>query len=136
MGSRGASTGWSIGKDGKRKHKYGTEFSTVYESGNIKFVKSNSGSAKTPMETMTRGRVYVTINADEKPKAITYYDKHNKRMKQIDLTPPPHVIDGNPELPHTHKGYIHDEKGTRKLTPSEEKMVERVQKIWQNRISK
>lgn len=63
-------------------------------------------------------------------KYITYYDKNNKRSKQIDLTGQPHVINGKPELPHTHKGYLHSEKGTYTLSKSELKMVDRVLKIW------
>ncbi len=61
MGGRGASSGMS--ESGK---PYGTEFRSVYQSGNIKFLISNSGSAKTPMETMTKGRVYATVNNQKK----------------------------------------------------------------------
>ena len=134
MGGRGASSGRSItGKE------YGTEFETIYQSGNIKFVRYNdSTAAKSPMETMTSGRVYVTLSKDEYgnffPKYITYYDKHNRRFKQIDISGKPHMIDGKPELPHTHNGYWHDEKGTKKPNPSERKMIERALKTWQNRI--
>ena len=132
MGSRGASSG--IAKNGK---KYGEEFDAVYQSGNIKFVRYNgSTAAKSPQETMTKGRVYVTIatrNGVETPKYITYYDKNNKRYKQIDIEGIPHVVNGQKTLPHTHKGYEHDEKGTFVLTPREEKMVERVLKIWKNK---
>ena len=56
MGGRGTSSG--VSDKGK---PYGTEYTTLLTSGNIKFVRYNdSGSAKTPRETMTRGRVYVT----------------------------------------------------------------------------
>ena len=131
MGGRGASSGISRNKKGEQKHRYGTEYSTVYQYDNIKFVKKNEGSNSAPMETMTRGRVYVTLNDDNEPKFITYYDKNNKRYKQIDLNRP-HKIDGVPTLPHTHKGYEHDEKGTHKLSNKEQKMVDRVKKIWHN----
>lgn len=51
MGGRGASSG--VSENGK---PYGSEYTTVYQSGNIKFVKqTNASNAKTPMETMTRG---------------------------------------------------------------------------------
>lgn len=54
MGGRGASNG--VSDSGK---PYGSEYYTVYQSGNIKFVKqTNAKNAKAPMETMTRGRVY------------------------------------------------------------------------------
>ena len=48
MGGRGASSG--ISDKGK---KYGSEYTTLYESGNIKFVRYNDAkSAKTPQETI------------------------------------------------------------------------------------
>lgn len=125
MGGRGSASG--ISDNGK---PYGSEYHTVHQFGNIKFVVSNTGSAKAPMETMTKGRVYATVNAKNEIKAITYYDKDNKRFKQIDVNGPKHTIDGKPELPHTHLGYVHDEHGTRLLTAKEEKMVERVLKAW------
>ena len=82
MGGRGASSGISV--DGK---KYGTEFRSVYESGNIKFIKYNDSSAtKAPLETMTKGRVYATTSERDEVKYITYYDKNNLRFKQIDVS--------------------------------------------------
>lgn len=58
MGSRGASLG--IAKNGK---PYGAEFKTIYQWGNIKFVAptDQSSEGKAPMETRTKGRVYVTV---------------------------------------------------------------------------
>lgn len=67
MGGRGASSG--VSDKGK---KYGTEYETLKTDGNIKFVRfKDSGSAKTPQETMTKGRVYVTVNAKNVLTAIT-----------------------------------------------------------------
>jgi len=121
MGGRGASSG--ISDKGK---KYGTEYNTLLQSGNIKFVRNADGSStSTPIETMTKGRVYVTVNKDNKLKSITYYDKNNKRFKQVDLT---HQHEGL--MQHTHKGYFHDEKGTRDINEKEKKMIERIYKIW------
>ena len=80
MGSRGASSGRA--NNGKA---YGTEYRTVLKAGNIKFVIKNEGSSTAPMETMTRGRVYVTVNDKQEISSISYYDKDNKRVKQIDL---------------------------------------------------
>ncbi len=131
MGGRGASSGVS-----KSSRKYGTEFNSLYQSGNIKFVRYNdSKSAKTPQETMTSGRVYVTVDSKNELKAITYYDKHNKRYKQVDLTGNPHIIDGKPVLPHTHKGYEHNEKGNYTVSPKEQKMIDRVTKTWYNYLN-
>lgn len=132
MGGRGASSGISV-----KGKKYGTEYRTVYQSGNIKFVKYNDSTAATaPMETMTKGRVYATVNDQNGVKFITYYDKNNKRYKQIDIIGIEHIINGVPTIPHTHKGYWHDEKGTYNLSEKESKMLDRVLKIWYNHISK
>ncbi|MCD7916868.1 MAG: hypothetical protein LUF84_00120 [Clostridiales bacterium] len=132
MGGRGASTG--VSDKGK---PYGSEYTTVLKSGNIKFVRYNdSTSAKTPMETMTKGRIYVTVNEQNELKAITFYDKNNKRYKQIDLSGPAHMIDGKPVLPHTHFGDDHDEHGTAKPSEQEQKIIDKVNKIWYNRHNK
>ena len=127
MGGRGASSG--ISDKGKA---YGTEYTTLLQSGNVKFVRYNdSTSAKTPQETMTKGRVYATVNRQDKVVAVTYYDRANKRVKQIDLT---HPHDG--KMPHTHHGYNHLENGTTRLTTEEKAMVERIKKLWLNRSSR
>lgn len=126
MGGRGSSSGIS-----EKNHQiYGTEYSSVYSTGNIKFLTINSGSPTAPMETMTKGRVYVTLGSDNIPKFISYYDKNNRRFKQIDITGKKHRIDRVPTLPHTHKGYEHDEHGTFKNSYKEEKMIERVLRAW------
>lgn len=130
MGGRGASNGISV--SGK---PYGSEFRAILKAGNIKFVKANNGSATAPLETMTRGRVYVTVNAADELKFISYYDNQNKRTKTIDLTKPHKGV-----LPHTHHGYEHFEndskKGFANLTTEEKAMVARVRKLWYNRRSK
>ena len=136
MGGRGAASGVS-----NKGRKYGTEYTSLYQSGNIKFVRYNdSKSAKTPQETMTKGRVYVTVNSKNEPKAITYYDKHNKRYKQVDLSGNSHIIDGERVLPHTHHGYNHnendDKNGAAKLTTEEKSMVDKVKSLWYNYISR
>lgn len=131
MGGRGASSGIS-----DRGERYGTEYKSVLKVGNIKFVKSNKNtSVKTPMETMTRGRVYVMLKKNGDLQAITYYDNQGKRKKTIDLG---HAHNGI--KPHTHHGYEHNENdgrgGAANLTPKEKRMVARVRKIWENRSAK
>lgn len=132
MGGRGA----RLGKYylGGKWHTYGDEYETVLKSGNIKFVQRKDGKATTaPMETMTKGRIYVTINKQNQVKHISYYDKNMKKYKQIDVSGPPHKINGVKELPHTHLGYdTHKGTGedTRVLTIKEHKMVDRVLKEW------
>lgn len=127
MGGRGASSGVS-----NKGHKYGTDYETVLESGNIKFVAKTSNDSETIMETVTRGRVYAIINNNNEISSIVYFDNKNKRKKQIDLL---HKHSG--EKPHTHHGYVHNEndgkKGGSKITPEEKKMVEIVLKKWYNK---
>lgn len=131
MGGRGAASGAS-----KSGRKYGTEYTTVYQSGNIKFVVSNSGSNTAPMETMSSGRIYVTVDKNtNQPKFISFYDENNKRSKQIDLQHY-HKIDGVPEKPHVHKGYEHNENGDFKLSETERKMVDSIMKTWYNNLGK
>lgn len=128
MGGRGASSG--ISDSGK---KYGTEFSTLLREGNIKFVRYNgANNAKDPLETMTHGRVYAVVNDKNEINSINYYDPDGKRTRSINLLHDHKEIKGK----HTHEGYYHDEKGTRKLTEQEKKLVEFVKKAWYNRKSK
>ena len=89
MGGRGASSG--ISANGK---PYGSEYKSVLTSGNIKFVSPTDGHVKAPLETMTSGRIYVTIGSDGNPRYISYYDKRNKKHKQIDIRGKAHTING------------------------------------------
>ena len=104
MGGRGSSSG--ISDAGKI---YGTEYKSLLTYGNIKFVVNLDNSASAPMETMTNNRVYVTLSPEGNPKFISYYDKENKRRKQIDLDKPHKGV-----LPHTHHGYEHNENDSSK----------------------
>ncbi|HEN5913937.1 hypothetical protein WA04_00720 [Streptococcus agalactiae] len=128
MGGRGASSG--ISKSGK---KYGTEYDTLLTRGKIKFVRNESGSASSPMETRSKRRIYVTINKKDNIKAITFYDKKLKRSRQIDVSGNKHYVDGKRIIPHVHKGYLHNENGDRDLSINERKLLVRVKRIWDNR---
>lgn len=127
MGGRGSSSG--ISDAGKI---YGTEYKSLLTYGNIKYVVRLDNSASAPMETMTNNRVYVTLSPEGNPKYISYYDKENKRKKQIDLDKPHRGVS-----PHTHHGYEHNEhdsaKGFAHLTPQEKEMVGRINKVWREK---
>ena len=128
MGGRGASSGMS-----EKGKPYGSEFRTLLKAGNVKFVKQNAAlNAKDPLETMTKGRIYATINDEGKINAISYYDADGKRVKTINLLHSHEQFKGV----HTHIGYYHDEGGTRALTADEKKLVAFVKKVWYNRHSK
>lgn len=129
MGGRGASSG--VSDAGK---VYGSEYTTLLKSGNIKFVKKNKRESETILETMTPGRVYVAVGGNDLLKVV-YFDTENKRSKTIDLSHP-----HNGMQPHVHHGYLHNEndgkKGAAKLTEKERRMVEKIKKIWYNHIGR
>lgn len=129
MGGRGASSGIS-----DKQNQYGTQYKTVLTSGNIKFIERNSKDSEPLWETMTKGRVYVTVGGKD-ILHITYFNNINKHSKTIDFK---HFHKGM--KPHTHHGYEHNEydgeKGAANLTPKEKRMVDRVEKIWYNYISR
>ena len=131
MVGRGASMGMS-----KRGNKYGSQYRTILQSGNIKFVEPRPGATESLLETMTKGRVYVLVGS-KGLKNITYFDKTLKKTKRIDLD---HSHKGL--KPHVQHGYYSNEidikngvkKGATKLTPQETKMVARVKQLWDNHI--
>ncbi len=129
MGGRGSNTGVSV-----KGKVYGSEYRSLLTSGNVKYVVPTSGNTTAPMETMTNNRVYVTLDGDGNPKFISYYDRENKRRKQIDLDKPHMGV-----FPHTHHGYDHNENDTGKgftyLTSKERAMVERVTNTWKGKKS-
>lgn len=129
MGGRGSSSGMSA-----KGNPYGSQYHTVLQSGNIKFVTKNERDSENLMETMTKGRVYVAVGGDQLL-SVTYFDTQNKRAKVIDLSHP-----HKGQQPHVHHGYLHNEKdgpkGAANLTPKEKRMVERVRKLWYNHIGK
>ncbi len=123
MGGRGASSGIS-----NKNNKYGSQYHTVLTHGNIKFVVQNDRHSESLLETMTKGRVYVRVGGNDILQ-ITYFDENNKRSKTIDFN-----HKHNNLQPHVHHGYEHNEfdgvNGATRLTPKEQKMVDRIRKIW------
>ena len=107
------------GRSKSNRKPSGTEYTTLYKSGNIKFVKKNEGAPAAPEYTLTPGRVYATIGNKNEIKYVTYFDKHTDYKKQIDVDGVPHVINGKPEPTHTHKGKPHNSKGTHNLSQKE-----------------
>lgn len=134
MGGRGASSGYSRDKEGNPKNPYGSQYHTLLTDGNIKFISANNREVESLLETMTDGRVYVTVGGNDLLQ-IVYFDDDRKRKKVIDLTHP-----HNGMKPHVHHGYFHNEndgaKGGTNLTEKENQMVDRVHKMWDNYLSK
>ena len=81
MGGRGAASGIS-----DKGRKYGTEYHSVLVKDNIKFVKYNlSKSTTPPMETMTKGRIYVTVNTEGILKSITFHEHGDGLPTKADI---------------------------------------------------
>ena len=138
MGGRGASLGGTYVWRG-RTYEYGDEYKSALKHnppGNIKFIVKKEGATTAPMETRTKGRIYVTVDNTRDLKYITFYDKNNKRYKQIDLKGKLHMVDGKKILPHVHHGYVHDENGTTTPSKADKKIIDLVYKIWDNELKK
>lgn len=69
MGGKGASSGMS-----DKGNAYGSQYQTLYQSGNTKYVSKNSRLSEDLLETMTNGRVYATVNGNEVQR-ITFFAK-------------------------------------------------------------
>ena len=82
MGGGGESSGIS-----DKGNKYGTQYHTILQSGNIQFISKNERTSESLMETMAKGRVYVTVG-DNDLLEITYFSKENKRYKTIGIDHP------------------------------------------------
>ena len=135
MGGRGASAGGKYIYNGK-EHEYGDEYTTVLEYKNIKFITYNdSTAAKSPAETRTTGRIYVTIDGSNEPKYISLYDQHGMLKEQIDLKGKAHWNDGiKYDPPHIHLGLNHKESGFRGIpTKGEQKLIDMVRDLWNNK---
>lgn len=126
MGGRGAASGIS-----NRRNKYGSQYHTILEESNIKFVEANDRNSEPLLETMTHGRVYVRVSKNDL-RQIIYFDDKEKRRKTIDLD---HYHKGLAD--HVHHGYYHDEnevskKKATKPSTDERLMIERVRRLWHN----
>lgn len=123
MGGRGASSG--ISTKGK---PYGSQYETVLEHENIKFVTNIGKNYEPLMETMTDGRVYVQVGGNDVLR-IVQMDKDNRRNKVIEF-------DKKNKQWHVHHGYIHaenSEKSHDPLSKADEKLLDKVNRIWHNR---
>lgn len=128
MGSRGASAG--IADNGKR---YGTEFTAKAQFGEVKFVVANQKNVTPPMETMTKGRIYATLDKDGDIKHITYYDTEGDKVRQVDLKGKAH---NGVNPPHTHNGYEHDGGFYPGITERDQKKIESIIEWWKRNRKK
>lgn len=82
---------------------------------------------RAPLETMTRQRIYATVDRNNNIKYISFY-KNGKRWKTLDVYGRAHQ-GINP--PHVHYGYNHSENGFRNARPSEKRFIELLLRRWE-----
>lgn len=126
MGSNGAASGIDpyIGRGGKPT-TYGSEFTTVHQSGNIKFIHVTdlSEEPRPPLDTRSPDRVYGVLDKKGRVAYIVSYDQQGHRDRQIDLL---HTHEGM--MPHTHTGYYHNPGQA--LSDADSKLIQRVTEAW------
>lgn len=123
MGGRGSSSGISASGN-----PYGSQYHTVLENGNIKFVAKNIRQSETLMETMTAGRIYVETGGDDLLR-IVFFDEDNKRNHVIER-------DKRTDKWHAHNGYYHYENSASQHDPLnayDKILLAEVKKIWYSR---
>ena len=129
MGSNTASSGIDpyAGRGGVPT-TYGSEFKTLMVDGNVKFITTSNPkeSVRTPKETRSPGRVYVTINENGNVQCITKYDHEGIKAVQIDFR---HMHKGL--TPHVHE--YDDHSKARPLTQHEELLLKYALKKWSER---
>jgi len=124
MGGRGASAGIS-----KRGERYGSQYKTILEVGNIKFVSKKTRQSEPLMETMTSGRVYVQVGGNDLLRIIRF-DAENKRNRVIEH-------DDRTGQWHVHFGYYHNEYTNTahgELSASDRELLAKVQRLWDNHL--
>ena len=122
MGGRGASSGFS-----KKGRKYGSQYHTLLQDENIKFVAKNSRDSEPLMETMTAGRIYVETGGKDLLRVI-FFDENNMRNRVLER-------DKRTDTWHVHHGYYHTEYGQEDhgaLTEEDKKLLEKIQRLWDN----
>ncbi len=151
MGGRGAASGAAYQKDG-RIYNYGDEYGSVHTYGNIKYVYNKQNiSVTAPVETMTDGRIYVTLDRKidkktgiitlDEPKYITFFENGKKRTLQYDIDGHWHGSKkelskkvGKRQKSHRHVGYNHDKKSAKLLNDKERKIVADVMWEWRKNV--
>ena len=126
MGGRGASSGIS-----KYGNPYGSQYHTVLQYENIKFVQKNNRQSETLMDTMTKGREYVEVGGNDLLRIITFGD-NNERNVVLER-------DKRTGVWHKHLGYLHAERGKEvhePLSDADKKHIEEIKRIWYNRNRK
>lgn len=129
MGDRGASSGRSV-----HGNEYGTQYTTLFSYGNIKFVKNNTRQSEALKETMTKNRIYASVGGNELVR-IVLFDNTNKRNKVFER-------DKHTDEWHMHYGYEHTEHSEKEhinekdMHPNDKALLDKVRRIWYNHRNK
>ena len=123
MGGRGASSGMS-----EKGNPYGSQYHTLLEHENIKFVANRIKNYEPLLETMSKGRTYVQVGGEDIVR-VEFMDKDNKRYKVIEK-------DKKNKTWHMHHGYFHTEESEKMHEPlsrQDKDFLDKISKIWHNR---
>ncbi|PLS26025.1 hypothetical protein [Bifidobacterium parmae] len=120
MGGRGSSSG--VGANGA---PYGTEYLTLFQVDNIKFVERRDGKpVKAPIETMSKNRIYATIEPKSGQINSISIMENGKVRSQIDYR------DHGPFHEHVHDWDYSGDKprrgAARPLTDSERRLFDKI----------
>lgn len=122
MGGRGARSGIS-------KYKYGTEYYSIGQIDNVKFIRQRKGSLRLPLETRNNNRIYFLLGNDDRLKKIGFYDSEGKQTVRIDVLGKSHK---GVKTPHAHDAY-YDENGFVKF--SDARNLSNKEKLIYNKYS-
>lgn len=147
MGGRGASSAsgkYKINHNGEViEIEYGEEYYSIGKfmtsRGEVKVVKSLlSSNTKLPLETKTKGRIYVTTNKDGNIKSVGFYGDDGIKRESWDVgySNGDHrhakgiTTRKNGTSRHKHIGKTHADGGTIPLTKQDKKFVRELNSKW------
>lgn len=92
------------------------------------------GGRGTDLEPSGKALKAIRITLDN-GRVLSYRTHENGRVTDIDNFGDEKNINGLSlsQMPHTHLGYVHEEHGSRLPNKREQKMIDRVWNVWQNR---
>lgn len=92
-------------RSGVSKFKYGTEYYSVGQVDNVKFIKQREGSLRLPLETRSVNRIYFLLDNGGRLKKIGFYDCDGKQSVRIDVLGKSHK---GVKTPHAHDAFYDD----------------------------